>query len=233
MALQAALSIVMPDAVYVKNAFARIADRYVMANHVMSCGMDVWWRKRVAWKIRQWNANNLLDVASGTGDLALEIQDTCPSIDITATDFCAEMLEHASQRGMRKTMVADALHLPYADASFDVVTVAFGLRNMADYPAALKEMNRVLRSGGKLLVLDFSLPNGILRAPYRGYLHNILPRVAGWITQQKDAYEYLGASIEQFPQGEVMCQLMRDNHYASAEVETLTFGVVSMYVAKK
>jgi demethylmenaquinone methyltransferase/2-methoxy-6-polyprenyl-1,4-benzoquinol methylase len=223
----------MPDAVYVKDAFARIADRYVMANHVMSCGMDVWWRKRVAWKIRQWNANNLLDVASGTGDLALEIQDTCPSIDITATDFCAEMLEHASQRGMRKTMVADALHLPYADASFDVVTVAFGLRNMADYPAALKEMNRVLRSGGKLLVLDFSLPNGILRAPYRWYLHNILPRVAGWITQQKDAYEYLGASIEQFPQGEVMCQLMRDNHYTSAEVETLTFGVVSMYVATK
>jgi demethylmenaquinone methyltransferase/2-methoxy-6-polyprenyl-1,4-benzoquinol methylase len=223
----------MPDAVYVKDAFARIADRYVMANHVMSCGMDVWWRKRVAWKIRQWNANNLLDVASGTGDLALAIQDTCPSIDITATDFCAEMLEHASQRGMRKTMVADALHLPYADASFDVVTVAFGLRNMADYPAALKEMNRVLRSGGKLLVLDFSLPNGILRAPYRWYLHNILPRVAGWITQQKDAYEYLGASIEQFPQGEVMCQLMRDNHYTSAEVETLTFGVVSMYVATK
>jgi demethylmenaquinone methyltransferase/2-methoxy-6-polyprenyl-1,4-benzoquinol methylase len=223
----------MPDAVYVKDAFARIADRYVMANHVMSCGMDVWWRKRVAWKIRQWNANNLLDVASGTGDLALAIQDTCPSIDITATDFCAEMLEHASQRGMRKTMVADALHLPYADASFDVVTVAFGLRNMADYPAALKEMNRVLRSGGKLLVLDFSLPNGILRAPYRWYLHNILPRIAGWITQQKDAYEYLGASIEQFPQGEVMCQLMRDNHYTSAEVETLTFGVVSMYVATK
>ena len=83
------------------------------------------------------------------------------------------------------------------------------------------------------MVLDFSLPNGILRAPYRWYLHNILPRVAGWITQQKDAYEYLGASIEQFPQGEVMCQLMRDNHYTSAEVETLTFGVVSMYVATK
>ena len=223
----------MPDAVYVKDAFARIADRYVMANHVMSCGMDVWWRKRVAWKIRQWKANNLLDVASGTGDLALQIQDTCPTIDITATDFCAEMLEHASQRGMRKTMVADALHLPFTEASFDVVTVAFGLRNMADYPAALKEMNRVLRPGGKLLVLDFSLPNGILRAPYRWYLHNILPRIAGWITQQKDAYEYLGASIEQFPQGEAMCQLMRDNHYQSAEVETLTFGVVSMYVATK
>ena len=223
----------MPDAVYVKDAFARIADRYVMANHVMSCCMDVWWRKRVAWKIRQWKANNLLDVASGTGDLALQIQDTCPTIDITATDFCAEMLEHASQRGMRKTMVADALHLPFTEASFDVVTVAFGLRNMADYPAALKEMNRVLRPGGKLLVLDFSLPNGILRAPYRWYLHNILPRIAGWITQQKDAYEYLGASIEQFPQGEAMCQLMRDNHYQSAEVETLTFGVVSMYVATK
>lgn len=223
----------MPDAVYVKDAFARIADRYVMANHVMSCGMDIWWRKRVAWKIRSWNARRMLDVASGTGDLALEIQDTCPDLSILATDFCAEMLAHASARGLPRTMVADALNLPFADDDFDVVTVAFGLRNMADYPGALREMARVLEPGGRLVVLDFSLPHGILRAPYRWYLHHVLPKIAGYLTQQKDAYEYLGASIEQFPQGEAMCSLMCENGFSHAEVEQLTFGVVSLYVATK
>lgn len=228
-----ALPIGVPDAVYVKDAFARIADRYVMANHVMSGGMDIWWRKRVAWKIRSWKSKNLLDVASGTGDLALEIQETCPDLQIMATDFCAEMLEHASLRGLPQTMVADALNLPFAYASFDVVTVAFGLRNMADYPAALREMSRVLAPGGRLVVLDFSLPGGILRAPYRWYLHRILPKMAGYLTGQKDAYEYLGASIEQFPQGDAMCQLMRANGFADAEFETMTLGVVSLYTATK
>lgn len=223
----------MPDATYVRDAFARIADRYVMANHVTSCGMDIWWRKRVAWKIRSWQPQSLLDVASGTGDLALEIQDTCPQLDIMATDFCAEMLSHASSRGLPKTMVADALQLPFFDAKYDVVTVAFGLRNMADYPAALREMARVLKPGGRLVVLDFSLPKGLLRAPYRWYLHHVLPKIAGYLTQQKDAYEYLGASIEQFPQGAAMCQLMRENGFQEAEVEPLTFGVVSLYTATK
>jgi demethylmenaquinone methyltransferase/2-methoxy-6-polyprenyl-1,4-benzoquinol methylase len=223
----------MPDATYVRDAFARIADRYVMANHVTSCGMDIWWRKRVAWKIRSWKPHSLLDVASGTGDLALEIQDECPHLHIMATDFCAEMLAHASTRGLPRTMVADALHLPFADAQYDVVTVAFGLRNMADYPVALKEMARVLKPGGRLVVLDFSLPEGILRAPYRWYLHHILPKIAGMLTAQKDAYEYLGASIEQFPQGEAMCDLMKQNGYQQAEVEPLTFGVVSLYTATK
>ncbi len=175
----------------------------------------------------------MLDVASGTGDLALEIQDACPSLSILATDFCAEMLAHASARGLPHTMVADALNLPFIDADFDVVTVAFGLRNMADYPAALGEMARVLEPGGRLVVLDFSLPQGWLRAPYRWYLHHVLPKIAGYLTQQKDAYEYLGASIEQFPQGEAMCQLMRENGFSHADVEQLTCGVVSLYVATK
>jgi demethylmenaquinone methyltransferase/2-methoxy-6-polyprenyl-1,4-benzoquinol methylase len=223
----------VPDAVYVKDAFARIADRYVMANHVMSGGMDIWWRKRVAWKIRGWKPRQLLDVASGTGDLALEIQDACPETEIIATDFCAEMLEHASSRGLSRTVVADALNLPFADESHDVVTVAFGLRNMAEYPAALQEMARVLRPGGRLVVLDFSMPGGILRGPYRWYLHKILPKLAGWITGQKDAYEYLGASIEQFPQGRAMCEMMSANGFREAEVETMSFGVVSVYTATK
>ena len=219
----------MPDAIYVRDAFARIADRYVLTNHVLSCGADVWWRKVMTSRIRKWEPSRLLDVASGTGDLALEIQDQCPDSEVIASDFCAEMLAHASSRGVAHTLVADALNLPFPDSSFDVVTVAFGLRNMADYPAALREMNRVLKPGGRLVILDFSLPGGILRIPYRLYLHHVLPRMAGLLTGQKDAYEYLGGSIEAFPSGTAMCELLQSCGFAETDATPLTFGVVTIY----
>jgi demethylmenaquinone methyltransferase/2-methoxy-6-polyprenyl-1,4-benzoquinol methylase len=219
----------MPDANYVRDAFARIADRYVLTNHVLSCGCDIWWRRVVSSRVKAWQCQRLLDVASGTGDLALAIQDRCPDCEVIATDFCAEMLEHASRRGVRETKVADALALPYEDASFDAVTVAFGLRNMADYPAALREMRRVIKPGGRLLILDFSLPRGILRPPYRFYLHHILPRMAGWLTGQRDAYEYLGGSIEQFPSGKDMLHLLESCGYSQTTTTPLTGGVVSIY----
>lgn len=219
----------MPDAVYVRDAFARIADRYVLTNHVLSGGADIWWRKVVTSRIRKWKPQRLLDVASGTGDLALEIQDQCPACEVIATDFCAEMLAHAASRGIAKTLVADALSLPFPDRSFDVVTVAFGLRNMADYPGALREMHRVLRPGGRLLILDFALPNGILRTPYRLYLHHVLPRLAGLVTGQRDAYEYLGGSIEAFPSGPGMMRLMETCGFSETDATPLTFGVVSIY----
>ncbi|MFT4175292.1 MAG: ubiquinone/menaquinone biosynthesis methyltransferase [Luteolibacter sp.] len=223
----------MPDAAYVRDAFARIADRYVLTNHVLSLGTDLWWRRVVTRRIRKWQPARLLDVASGTGDLALAIQDACPDCEVIASDFCPEMLAHAASRGIGKTIVADALNLPFGEAEFDVVTVAFGLRNMADYPAALKEMKRVLKPGGKLVILDFSLPTGILRKPYRFYLHKILPHFAGWLTGEKDAYEYLGGSIEQFPAGEAMTRLLTDCGYADADATPLTCGVVSLYEATK
>ncbi|RYD43436.1 MAG: ubiquinone/menaquinone biosynthesis methyltransferase [Verrucomicrobiaceae bacterium] len=219
----------MPDAVYVHDAFARIADRYVLTNHVLSGGMDIWWRKVVTARIRKWKPERLLDVASGTGDLALEIQDQIPACEVTASDFCAEMLAHAANRGIAKTIVADALKLPFPDREFDVVTVAFGLRNMADYPAALREMHRVLKPGGRLVILDFSLPTGILRGPYRWYLHHVLPRMAGALTGEKDAYEYLGGSIEQFPSGEGMTGLLGECGFTATDARPLTFGVVTVY----
>jgi demethylmenaquinone methyltransferase/2-methoxy-6-polyprenyl-1,4-benzoquinol methylase len=219
----------MPDAVYVHDAFARIADRYVLTNHVLSGGMDIWWRKVVTARIRKWNPEHVLDVASGTGDLALEIQNQCPRCEVTASDFCAEMLAHASSRGVKKTLVADALQLPFPDREFDVVTVAFGLRNMADYPAGLREMRRVLKPGGHLVILDFSLPKGILRAPYRWYLHNVLPHMAGWLTGQKDAYEYLGGSIEAFPSGRGMIDLLESCGFKDSTATPLTLGVVTIY----
>jgi demethylmenaquinone methyltransferase/2-methoxy-6-polyprenyl-1,4-benzoquinol methylase len=219
----------MPDAVYVHDAFARIANRYVLTNHVLSFGMDIVWRKIVTARIRKWKPSRLLDVASGTGDLALEIQDQCPLCDVIASDFCADMLVHATQRGMAKTLVADALDLPFQDAEFDVVTVAFGLRNMADYPAALREMHRILKPGGRLLILDFSLPNGIMRVPYRWYLHNVLPHMAGLLTGQKDAYEYMGGSIEAFPSGKAMTDLLESCGYTKTTATPITFGVCTLY----
>lgn len=216
-----------------REAFARIADRYVLTNHVLSLGTDILWRKTVARMVRRWKPARLLDVATGTGDLALEIQDYCPETEVTGSDFCPEMLAYAGQRGLPRTIVADALAMPFDDASFDVVTVAFGLRNMADYPAAIREMRRVLKPGGHLLVLDFSLPENILRKPYRWYLHKVLPKLAGWITRQKDAYEYLGGSIETFPSGKTMCELLEANGFKDGEVRPLSFGVASIYTAEK
>lgn len=219
----------MPDANYVRDAFSRIANRYVLTNHVLSCGMDIWWRKVVTRRIRAWNPQQILDVASGTGDLALEIQTQCPDAEVIASDFCAEMLEHASRRGVTHTIVADALKLPFEDQRFDVVTVAFGLRNMADYHAAAKEMLRVLKPGGHLVILDFSLPKGPLRGFYRFYLHRILPRLAGFLTGHSDTYEYLGGSIEAFPSGDSMRDLLESCGYTHTQATPLTGGIVSVY----
>jgi len=223
----------MPDPAYVRDAFARIADRYVLTNHVLSCGADLWWRHVVTSRIKAWQPARLLDVASGTGDLALTIQRNCPDCEVTASDFCAEMLAHAARRGVSNTIVADALALPFGDGEFDVVTVAFGLRNMADYPKALREMGRVLRPGGHLVILDFSLPNGLLRAPYRFYLHRVLPHLAGWLTGHKDTYQYLGGSIETFPAGAAMTGLLESCGFHQAAFTPLTGGVVTLYQGSK
>lgn len=221
----------MPDAEYVRDAFARIADRYVLTNHVISCGVDIWWRKVVSKRIQGWAPTKLLDIASGTGDLALEIQSHCPECEVIASDFCAQMLEHASHRGVHQTVVADALNLPFADGEFDVATVAFGLRNMSDYPAALTEMKRVIKPGGQLLILDFSIPAWPMSIPYRFYLHHLLPFMAGTLTGHGDTYEYLGGSIEQFPSGEDMCSLLMECGFEVPRARPLTGGIVSMYEA--
>ena len=221
----------MQDPKYVKKAFSRIADRYVATNHVLSLGTDILWRKKVGRIVAGWEPGKVLDVATGTGDLALEIQKKCPDAEVTGSDFCEEMLAYAADGGVGKTVVADALDMPFPDNEFDVLTVAFGLRNMASWPDALREMSRVVRPGGHLLVLDFSLPRGILRAPYRFYLNKVLPKIAGIMTGEKDAYEYLAGTIEAFPSGKEMCQLIEGNGFSGAKVQALTFGVASIYTA--
>ena len=221
----------MQDPKYVKKAFSRIADRYVATNHVLSFGTDILWRKRVGCIVADWEPERILDVATGTGDLALEMQKKCPEAEVTGSDFCEEMLAYASAGGVSKTVVADALNMPFEDDVFDVLTVAFGLRNMASWPDALREMSRVVKPGGHLLILDFSLPRGILRQPYRFYLNKILPKIAGLMTGEKDAYEYLAGTIEEFPSGQHMCDLIEENGFRDAKAESLTFCVASIYTA--
>ncbi len=221
----------MQDPKFVKNAFSKIADRYVVTNHVLSLGTDILWRKRVGQIVMEWKPDDLLDVATGTGDLALEIQRVCPELNIIASDFCPEMLAHASSRGLKKTMVVDAMNMPFEDDSCDVLTVAFGLRNMADYPAALVEMKRVIRTGGHLLVLDFSKPEGVLGAPYHFYLNKVLPKIAGVVTGEGEAYQYLAGSIGDFPSGKEMCELIEDQGYYDVRVEPLSGGIASIYTA--
>ena len=151
---------------------------------------------------------------------------------IVAADFSPRMIQIARSKGVRETIVADALQLPFDDDSFDCVTIAFGLRNIADWSAALREMSRVLIAGGHVLVLDFSMPNSILRGPYRFYLHHLLPRLAGVITGEKDAYDYLGASIEEFPSGHDMLRLIETNGFTHAHAQPMTGGIVTMYTAE-
>jgi len=220
-----------PEAV--RAMFGRIARRYDLANHVLSGGSDFLWRRRAAKIIAGWRTKRVLDLATGSGDLALAIQRKLPEATIIAADFSPEMLEVARRKGVRETILADALQLPFESASFDCVTVAFGLRNMSDWNVALGEMSRVLRADGHLLVLDFSLPVGALRPAYRFYLHRCLPLLASLVTGQRAAYDYLGGSIEKFPSGGEMVELIEKNGFEKASAEPLTGGIATIYTAQK
>jgi demethylmenaquinone methyltransferase/2-methoxy-6-polyprenyl-1,4-benzoquinol methylase len=220
-----------PDSV--RAMFGRIARRYDLANHVLSGGADFLWRRRAAKIVADWRPLGVLDLATGSGDLALAMQRRLPQATVVAADFSPEMLDVARGKGVAKTVLADALELPFESGSFDCVTVAFGLRNMADWDCALREMSRVLRANGHLLVLDFSIPGGAFRPAYRFYLHRCLPLLASIVTGQKAAYDYLGGSIEKFPSGTAMLELIERNGFTNAAAEALTAGIATIYTATK
>jgi demethylmenaquinone methyltransferase/2-methoxy-6-polyprenyl-1,4-benzoquinol methylase len=219
---------------HVREMFGSIAKRYDLANHLLSCGLDFYWRARAAEIVHAWHPHTIADLATGTGDLARAMQKKLPHAELTGVDFLPEMLELARRKGVRRVLLADAMKLPFDDASFDCVTIAFGLRNLENCSAALSEMWRVLNARGHLLVLEFSLPTTpILRAPYRFYLHRCLPLLGAFLTQKKSAYDYLGDSIEEFPSGNAMCELMRATGYVFPSFERLTGGIVTIYTAAK
>jgi demethylmenaquinone methyltransferase / 2-methoxy-6-polyprenyl-1,4-benzoquinol methylase len=233
MELNAESPLAMRDPEIVREMFGRVAHRYDLANHVLSLGADFFWRARAARLVASWRAERILDLATGSGDLALAVGRRLPNAKIVAADFSPRMIQIARDKGVRETIVADALQLPFADGSFDCVTIAFGLRNIVDWSAALREMSRVLVTGGHVLVLDFSIPGSILRGPYRFYLHHFLPKLAGLLTGEEDAYKYLGASIEEFPSGVEMVRLIEANGFVQPRAKSMTGGIVTLYSGEK
>lgn len=222
------------DPEFVRNTFSSIARRYDFANHLLSGGLDFLWRSRVSRLVAAARPSRILDLATGSGDLAIALQKACPQAQVVAADFCLPMLEVARRKNAPCLVQADGLALPFRGAAFDAATVAFGLRNMASWEKALGEMHRVLVAGGLLVVLDFSLPpRGPLREIYRLYLHHVLPRVAGWTTGRAEAYEYLGESIEAFPQGSGMAALIETRGFVCEPPLRMCAGIVSLYAAKK
>ena len=218
----------------VRKMFGSIARRYDLANHLLSCGIDFYWRRRAAEIVSGWRPHRITDLATGTGDLALALQKKLPDAEIVGVDFLPEMLNLAQRKGVCQVVLADVMNLPFGDASFDCVTIAFGLRNLEDWGGALTEMSRALRTSGRLLVLEFSLPTTpILRAMYRFYLHRCLPLLGSFLTGKKTAYDYLGDSIEEFPGGNAMCKLMAANGFTHTTFEPLTGGIVTIYTAQK
>jgi demethylmenaquinone methyltransferase / 2-methoxy-6-polyprenyl-1,4-benzoquinol methylase len=217
----------------VRQMFGAIARRYDLANHTLSCGTDFYWRKCAASKVARWRPGKIVDLATGTGDLALALQKKLPNAEVTGVDFVPEMLELAQKKGVRQTILADAMQLPFSDGSFDCVTIAFGLRNMENWGGALAEMSRVLGRDGHLLLLEFSLPTRpIVRAIYRLYLHRCLPLLGSLLTRRKSAYDYLGDSIEEFPSGRAMIDLIEASGFRHATLQPLSYGIATIYTAQ-
>ena len=229
----------MPDPKAVNSMFARIAGRYDAANHLLSGGVDFWWRQRLVRSVHDARPGAVLDLATGSGDVAFALADGLPrGTAITGMDFCQPMLDEAVKKGTANPRwrqiefrQGDALALPLPDRTYDAVTISFGLRNMADRHQALGEMRRVLRPGGRLFVLEFSQPYFWVRPFYYAYLKLALPVIAGVVTGDKSAYEYLCGSIELFPDRAGIAAEIRRAGFGSVRATPLTFGIVALHEA--
>jgi demethylmenaquinone methyltransferase/2-methoxy-6-polyprenyl-1,4-benzoquinol methylase len=232
----------MPDPVAVNTMFGRIASRYDLANHLLSGGLDFGWRRCLVSAVRRAAPGDVLDLATGSGDVAFALSRRLPAdTRITGMDFCQPMLDEAE---VKKTADAtsfanvtfrhgDALALPFADASVDALTIAFGLRNLADRARGLREMRRVLRANGGLFVLEFSQPRPWFRPLYFFYLQKILPFVAGLVTGDRAAYDYLNETITQFPGSAALAEEIRAAGFSAVSVRRLAFGAVALHEAVK
>jgi len=218
------------EASEIHGMFGRIAHRYDLLNRVLSLGRDVGWRKKVAQRVAAARPERVLDVCTGTADLALSLDATT----VIGVDFCLPMLGVAqtkvSSRGRSVPLcAADALRLPIDDAEVDVVTVAFGIRNFADLDAGLAELARVLRPGGTMLVLEFSRPQGPLAPLLEWWVRNIPPRVGRLLSGDAEAYTYLPASVSTFAEGSELCWALEAAGLTNVAAQRLTGGVASLY----
>jgi len=220
--------------------FAGIARRYDLLNHLLSANIDRRWRRLVAEKLRPalGAGTHTLDVACGTGDLALTLSEA-GATSVTGVDFCRPMLEIATQKAARLKRAipfveGDALRLPFAAGSFDVATIAFGLRNLANVEAGLNELWRVLKPGGRVAILEFSHPvvPGF-HALFQFYFTRVLPRIGGLVSGSRGAYEYLPDSVSRFPDQKRLAELMREVGFERVEYQNLTGGIAALHLGAR
>lgn len=225
----------------VREMFTAIAPRYDLLNHVLSLNVDRWWWRRTARSfasILKRQDARVLDLCCGTGDMtfALRRQAGESAAKILGVDFSHAMLQRANDKSAGKSLrwvEADALRLPFPDEQFDLITAAFGFRNLADYDAGLREMVRLLRPGGECGILDFGEPRGLIGKFYRVYFKHVLPAVGTVVSGVKGPYVYLPASVERFPSPEEMLGRMRRAGFREALWTPYTFGIAGLYRGKK
>lgn len=224
---------------WVRQMFGRVAPRYDLANHVLSFNIDRYWRSRTVnrleTRIRKPGAR-VLDLCCGTGDLMLALA-ARRGAPVLGSDFCHPMLLAAAAKSNKPSAAplfeADALQLPLRDATLDVLTVAFGFRNLANYRQGLKEMRRVLRPGGAAAILEFSQPpNAAFARLYDFYSRRILPRIGGLLSGAPDAYRYLPESVRKFPVAEELAKQMGEEGFRRVEFERMTFGIVVLHLGE-
>ena len=198
----------------VREMFDNIAPKYDLLNHTLSMSIDRVWRRRVVGEVRRAKPGRILDVATGTGDLAIAMARRIRDVQVLD--------------------VGDAEHLRVSDASVDVVTVAFGVRNFGDLEAGLREMARTIKPGGKVVILEFSRPrNRVFRALYEFYSYKILPRIGGLVSRDKRAYEYLPASVGEFPAPEEFMGMMARAGFRNCRARSQSFGIAQIYIGER
>lgn len=224
----------------IRTMFDNIAPTYDRLNHLLSMNVDRLWRRRTVRLVAGQSPSAVLDVATGTGDLALALARKLPEARICGVDLSAEMLKVAAEKLAGKGFPqielsqGDAEHLGFADETFDAVTVAFGVRNFEDIPAGLREMHRVLRPGGIVAVLELATPRSkAFGTLYNGYSHAVLPRIGGLVSSDAKAYEYLPASVDEFPSPERFTDMMREAGFAECRFESQSFGIATIFIGRK
>lgn len=221
----------------VRRMFADIADDYDRVNTILSFGVHHGWRTKTVQISGAQPGDRVLDCATGTGDLAIEFKQTVgPEGYVLGTDFCKEMIEHAPEKARKNNLdidfeVADAMDLPYEDNRFTISSIAFGIRNVDDPVQALKEMARVVEPGGRVAVLEFGQPKGLLKFPYELYSQHIMPALGGWLSGNREAYTYLPKTSAEFPAGDRFLALMdKANCFKQISGNKLTGGIAYIYV---
>ena len=227
------------SAAQVQEMFGEIAQRYDFLNAVLSLGIDKGWRKDAVSAVYEKRPEKILDVATGTADLALELKKAMPDAEVIGVDFAEPMLVIGRQKAAKQNLdvrleQGDGLKLAFPDHSFDALSIAYGLRNFSNYQAGLNEFYRVLKPGGRLVILEFPPPpRGLFGQLFRFYFLHILPFLGGIISGKQKAYEYLPTSVLNFPAPDVLATMLKDAGFDKIRYKLQTFGVSAIHVGDK